>query len=91
MGRFSVNLLNPRQQKSVLECILEWSLLRPAWQRDALRRIIAKGKLDDSDYMELVELCKQGKSAADTELKPIPLDKSTQEWGRLFHYFLSMM
>lgn len=71
-----MNLLNPRQQKSVLECILEWSLLRPAWQRDALRRIIAKGKLDDSDYMELVELCKQGKSAADTELKPIPLDKS---------------
>ena len=30
-------------QKTVLEAVLEWSLDRPLWQRDALRRIIAQG------------------------------------------------
>ena len=37
-------------QKTVLEAILEWSSDRPAWQRDALRRIIAKGRLDNDDF-----------------------------------------
>lgn len=61
--------------KTVLESILDWSRDRPAWQRDALRRIIAKGRLGDDDIKELVELCKLahgGKSG----LKPVPLEKA---------------
>jgi hypothetical protein len=40
------------------------------WQRDALRRIIAKGRLDD-DFEELVHLCKVGRRAkvADLEVR----------------------
>ena len=52
-------------QKTVLETILEWSHERPTWQRDALRRIIAKGQLDDVDFKELVQLCKVGRGAND--------------------------
>ena len=62
-------------EKTVLESILVWSKDRPVWQRDALRRIIAKGRLDNADTMELVELCKLahgGKSS----LKPVPLEKA---------------
>lgn len=51
------------QQKTVLETILDWSKDRPLWQRDALRRIIANGRLTDADVGELVDLCKQGKGA----------------------------
>lgn len=45
--------------KSVLETILEWSADRPAWQRDALRRIVQKGKLVDGDIADLAALCKE--------------------------------
>jgi hypothetical protein len=37
------------QPKTVLETILDWSNDRPGWQRDALRRIVQKGHLDDND------------------------------------------
>ena len=50
-------------QKTVLETILDWSSDRPAWQRDALRRIIAKGRLENDDFDELVQLCKAGRGA----------------------------
>lgn len=62
--------------KTVLETILQWSQDRPAWQRDALRRIVAKGRLDDADVKELVELCKHGRGAKGTDLKPNPLAKA---------------
>ena len=62
--------------KTVLETILDWSQNRPIWQRDALRRIVSKGKLDNSDLQELVELCKLGRGAAGKRLKPTPLTKS---------------
>jgi len=42
---------------TILESILAWSTDRPLWQRDALRRIVQKGKLDDSDIAELAALC----------------------------------
>lgn len=35
--------------KTVLEMGFEWSADRPAWQRDALRRIIAHGRLSQDD------------------------------------------
>jgi hypothetical protein len=63
-------------QKTVLEAILDWSSDRAAWQRDALRRIIAKGKLDDDDFGELVQLCKVGRGAKSDDLRAIPLEKA---------------
>lgn len=62
------------QQKTVLESLLEWSLQRPLWQRDALRRIILKGTLEESDIQELTVLCKQESVGESGELQPIPLD-----------------
>ena len=38
--------------------ILDWSVDRPEWQRDALRRLVTQGSIDDSDINELVSLCK---------------------------------
>jgi len=55
--------------KTVLEIILEWSADRPAWQRDALRRIVQAQKLTETDLPELVALCKRGHT-----LKPSPTD-----------------
>ena len=46
------------------------------WQRDALRRIFAKGKLDAHDIQELAELCKQGILPALSNLTPHPLERS---------------
>jgi energy-coupling factor transporter ATP-binding protein EcfA2 len=42
---------------TILESILLWSANRPDWQRDALRRIVQKGKLDETDITELTALC----------------------------------
>ncbi len=38
--------------------ILKWSRECPAWQRDALRRLCVKDRLDEADVGELVEMCK---------------------------------
>lgn len=37
--------------------LLAWAAGRPAWQRDALRRLVLNGKLDDQDIEALVALC----------------------------------
>lgn len=63
-------------KKTVLEIVLEWSVDRPAWQRDALRRIIARGRLSKDDFDELVGLCKIGRGAPAGELKSVPLEKT---------------
>lgn len=44
-------------EKQAFADLLEWSASRPAWQRDALRRLVQNGKLDDKDIDELVTLC----------------------------------
>ena len=44
---------------SALETILEWSVSRPSWQRDALRRIISNGPIPEGEIDELVQLCKK--------------------------------
>lgn len=62
-------------QKTVLETILEWSQGRPLWQRDALRRIIAQGRVTEEDVAELVELCKVGHGALAGQLVAVPLAK----------------
>jgi hypothetical protein len=59
--------------KTVLEIILEWSTDRPAWQRDALRRIVQAQKLTETDLRELVALCKRGHTP-----KPSPTDPEAE-------------
>jgi energy-coupling factor transporter ATP-binding protein EcfA2 len=63
-------------QKTVLEAVLEWSLDRPLWQRDALRRIIAQGNVKQEDVAQLVELCKVDHGATPGELIAVPLAKT---------------
>jgi hypothetical protein len=63
-------------QKTVLETILGWSQERPVWQRDALRRIVAKGRLDADDLKEMVTLCKEGRGGKSNGVKPDPLAKA---------------
>ena len=49
--------------RTAYDVILEWSADRPAWQRDALRRIIQEPSITGDDIAELVCLCKQGRQA----------------------------
>lgn len=60
------------QPRSALEIILDWSQDRPAWQRDALRRIVQAQKLTETDIAELAALCKCGRMATPTESDPTP-------------------
>lgn len=43
---------------TVLRELLEWSQYRPAWQRDALRRLFTKDTLTSNDIDELVAIAK---------------------------------
>jgi energy-coupling factor transporter ATP-binding protein EcfA2 len=49
---------------TVLQEILQWSQDRPAWQREALRRVVLNGELADEDISALVEICKSGHGLA---------------------------
>lgn len=46
------------KQSSALHEILNWSAGRPDWQRDALRRIVEKGNLVETDLLELERICR---------------------------------
>lgn len=59
--------------KSALQIILDWSLNRPLWQRDALRRIVATGALQEHDVSELVALCKKEHGDTSVQLTAVPL------------------
>ena len=59
----------------VLNEVLKWSLDRPPWQRDALRRLVTKGKFNEVDIPELSQLCKSRHGLSDVT-KPIPLEES---------------
>ena len=48
----------PNGVKDALAAILEWSKDRPAWQRDAVRRLFVAGARSPDDTDELTELCK---------------------------------
>jgi hypothetical protein len=61
------------QPKSAFEMILAWSANRPGWQRDALRRIVANGRVLPEEISELAGLCKKGRGAPDIESDPIVL------------------
>ncbi len=43
---------------NVLKELLEWSKDRPLWQRDALRRLVTVGDLNESDVREVTDVCK---------------------------------
>src|ERR1700691_2620510 len=43
---------------NVLQEILAWSVDRPTWQRDALRRLVVNGDLSTEDIVALTEICK---------------------------------
>ena len=60
---------------NVLSEILVWSLDRPPWQSDALRRLVTKGELDETDIGELSNLCRFRHGLGD-RAKPVPLDAS---------------
>lgn len=59
---------------SIYQKILEWSLGRPLWQRDALRRIMQQDRLSEKDYDELVAICigKAGVVAQPLDASHIP-------------------
>lgn len=68
-----------KQQISAIHEILKWSIDRPEWQRDALRRIVIKGFIDETDIGELHQLCcskHNPEMINSTPLKVSPLDKS---------------
>ena len=54
--------------------ILTWSSSRPMWQRDALRRLTEKGELDETDIVELANLCKSFHGLHD-RMSPSPLSE----------------
>lgn len=67
------------QKISALHEILSWSSSRPDWQKDALRRIVTKGTIEQADVDDLTHLCraKHGAEAtANAALKPLPLAAS---------------
>lgn len=58
---------------NALDEILTWSASAPAWQRDALRRILTSSDLTDADIGELTELCKlpHGLSSLTAQADPL--------------------
>jgi len=56
---------------AVLTDLLEWSAGRPAWQRDALRRIITQENLAEEDVAELLAICLADHGMSDPEI-PVP-------------------
>ncbi len=58
---------------NVLKEILKWSLDRPPWQRDALRRLVTQGDLKQEDITALASLCKSRHGLSD-KVKAQPLD-----------------
>jgi hypothetical protein len=63
--------------KQAFETILEWSIDRPRWQRDALRRLVMRGPLAATDIDELTTICcdevAQGAPLEQQHLKPANL------------------
>ena len=59
---------------TVLQEILAWSQDRPAWQREALRRLVLSDDLSDEDINALAEICKSGHGLAE-QRDIVPLAK----------------
>jgi hypothetical protein len=64
---------------SALHELLKWSGSRPEWQRDALRRIVVNGTLDEKDISDLGDLCRSKRKAPginNPSVKAEPLNSS---------------
>ncbi|WKZ13673.1 MAG: AAA family ATPase [Gammaproteobacteria bacterium] len=59
---------------TVFKEILQWSQDRPAWQREALRRLVLNGELNDEDINAMAEICKSGQGLAE-QRDNVPLAK----------------
>jgi len=59
----------------VLGEILSWSKDRPDWQRDALRRLVVNGDLQEGDFEALTRICK-GAHGLEENQKGEPLAKT---------------
>ncbi len=69
---------------TVLQEILDWSQdkRRPAWQRDALRRLAIGGELSDEDLSSLAEICKASHGLAGRqEVVPLAREHVPDEGG----------
>lgn len=61
-----------------------WFTKRPLWFQDAARRIIQKGAIDDSDFSELITLCKQEAGIRDSStptVKPLSIPEGALQGG----------
>ncbi len=57
---------------TVLQEIVAWSQDRPAWQRDALRRLLQNSDFSDQDVVALTSVCKSSQGLADQpEIVPL--------------------
>jgi DNA repair ATPase RecN len=67
---------------NVLQEILTWSADRPAWERDALRRLVMNGELSDDDIRALTEICKGEHGLAEKkEVSPLSKEHSPDREG----------
>jgi energy-coupling factor transporter ATP-binding protein EcfA2 len=59
----------------IYQQIVKWSSDRPLWLRDALRRLVLNGSLEQRDYNELADICKtqRGIDVGHPVPKPLPL------------------
>src|SRR6202046_562246 len=53
----AATLSAPLTEKAALTDLVTWAEKRPAWQRDALRRLVTGEALDDQAIAGLTELC----------------------------------
>jgi len=49
----------------VLNGIITWSIDKPLWWRDALRRLVLKDRLEEEDIDELVLICRASQGITD--------------------------
>ncbi len=68
--------MNKKANKTVLETILDWSVDRPLWQRDALRRIVTGGTPDEAALTDILALCKKEHGEEGIALEPAVLEAS---------------
>lgn len=67
---------------TVIKEILEWSSERPAWQRDALRRLVLSGELLDDDISALTDICKSAYGLAEQQaVAPLTKDHVPDKGG----------
>jgi hypothetical protein len=72
--------VNPKKSSPLHE-ILHWSMSRPEWQRDALRRIIEKGGLGNTDIEELERISRS--KIRNAAIKPGPIAAQPLTAGHL--------